>query len=449
VNLRRDERILLYRNDSNPLASTKGGLMIAISYRREDSTPVAGRLHDRLQADFGRGNVFMDFDSIPFGVDFREQIKQTLERARVVVAVIGPNWLGGRGKGNRRIDDPADFVRLEIALALERGIPVIPVLVGDTPMPKVETLPIDLKGLPFRNALVLDTGVDFHHHADRLIAGIRDLVKPPISAGSSQQEKTESTETKSTGPAAPAQWQEERIAPVDRARRKKTILVSSSALLVAFAAAAGYYFFAKIGRPRTQPALSLAIATPSPLTVETPVVAPTDTATAPPTPVTTPSIAVAPAPIPTPPPPPPPPPSPPNSTITDDEVQAFVTAHYRATERKDLDFLLSQYEDLVDYRTDGRRDKAFIRNGYVNYFRRWPTTSFTVGDIRVMHSLSPDTATAYFEIRFLVQDIASNRSKTGRASEEWVLSKSFGTLKMTSEKEAVHSDVPDRRRNRR
>src|SRR5439155_16774635 len=151
--------------------------MIAISYRREDSTPVAGRLHDRLRAEFGDENVFMDFDSIPYGVDFREHIKSTLERADVVVAVVGPGWLGAQNEASRRIDDPTDFVRLEIAGALQRGIPVIPVLVDDTPMPQVENLPADLKGLAFRNALILDTGVDFHHHADRLIAGIRELVK--------------------------------------------------------------------------------------------------------------------------------------------------------------------------------------------------------------------------------------------------------------------------------
>ena len=85
--------------------------MITISYRREDSTPVVGRLHDRLQADFGKGNVFMDFDSIPYGVDFREQIKQTLERVRVVIAVIGPTWFGGRGRGNRL--NMTRLVRLE------------------------------------------------------------------------------------------------------------------------------------------------------------------------------------------------------------------------------------------------------------------------------------------------------------------------------------------------
>jgi hypothetical protein len=165
--------------------------MIAISYRREDSTPVAGRLHDRLRAEFGKENVFMDFDSIPYGVDFREHIKRTLERADVVVAVIGPGWLGGQQEAARRIDDPSDFVRLEIAGALQRGIPVIPILVDDTPMPKADALPPEIAAFAFRNALVLDTGIDFHHHADRLVAGIRDLLKdipvaPPVKPDTSE-----------------------------------------------------------------------------------------------------------------------------------------------------------------------------------------------------------------------------------------------------------------------
>ena len=150
--------------------------MIAISYRREDSSPVTGRLHDRLRAEFGRQNVFMDFDSIPFGVDFRDKITHTLERARVVVAVVGPGWMGSREPGKRRIDDPADFVRMEVAAALQRGIPVIPVLLDNTVMPAAENLPEELRAFAYRNALVLDTGVDFHHHADRLIAGIHELL---------------------------------------------------------------------------------------------------------------------------------------------------------------------------------------------------------------------------------------------------------------------------------
>jgi hypothetical protein len=170
--------------------------MIAISYRREDSTSIAGRLHDRLRAEFGKENVFMDFDSIPYGVDFRDHIAQTLEAADVLVAVIGPGWLGQHvGEPTRRIDDATDFVRLEIAGALQRGIPVIPVLVDKTPMPMEEALPSDLKPIVFRNALTLDTGIDFHHHADRLINGIRSLLKSMRSAsrrGSKERSRSSS-----------------------------------------------------------------------------------------------------------------------------------------------------------------------------------------------------------------------------------------------------------------
>jgi hypothetical protein len=156
--------------------------MIAISYRRQDSSSVAGRLYDRLQNEFGKGSVFMDFDSIPYGVDFRDHIKQTLQRAKVVVAIIGPDWSGGRDLSKRRIDDPADFVRLEVASALESGIPIIPVLINNTPMPDAQSLPPALEALAYRNGLALDTGIDFHHHADRLIAGIHRVLDPAAAS---------------------------------------------------------------------------------------------------------------------------------------------------------------------------------------------------------------------------------------------------------------------------
>lgn len=150
--------------------------MIAISYRRQDSLPIAGRLYDRLQGEFGKGNVFMDFDSIPYGVDFRQHIKDMLDRSKILLALIGPDWSGRSRQKKRRIDDPSDFVRLEIAYAFERKIPVIPVLIGNTPMPKAENLPADIADLAFRNAIALDVGVDFHHHADRLVRGINGLL---------------------------------------------------------------------------------------------------------------------------------------------------------------------------------------------------------------------------------------------------------------------------------
>lgn len=146
--------------------------MIAISYRRDDSLPIAGRLYDRLQARFGKNEVFMDFDSIPPGIDFREKIMETIEQSDLVIAIIGPHWLGTKSDGARRIDDPTDFVRLEIDYALKKRIPVIPLLVNNTPMPSASTLPTELQTLAYRNALPLDTGLDFHVHVDRLINGI-------------------------------------------------------------------------------------------------------------------------------------------------------------------------------------------------------------------------------------------------------------------------------------
>jgi hypothetical protein len=201
--------------------------MIAISYRRQDSSPVAGRLYDRLQAEFGKGSVFMDFDSIPYGVDFREHIKQTLRRAKVIVAIIGPQWCGGKDVATRRIDDPTDFVRLEVATALESGIPIIPVLVDNTPMPEARNLPPDLEGLAFRNGLALDTGIDFHHHTDRLIAGIHRVIDPP----------------KEAAPAATA-----RPAAVTPAPVKKSFpvfAVSAILLALAIGSVATWYFLSR------------------------------------------------------------------------------------------------------------------------------------------------------------------------------------------------------------
>jgi TolB-like protein/Tfp pilus assembly protein PilF len=156
---------------------------IAISYRRDDSSPITGRLYDHLQAKFGPQSVFMDIDSIRPGVDFREQINETISHADAVIAIIGRRWLGEQPDGSRRIDDPNDFVRLEIASALKSKIPVIPVLVDDAPMPKQEKLPPDLEPLVYRQALPLDSGLDFHQHTERLISGIcESLDIPPPSA---------------------------------------------------------------------------------------------------------------------------------------------------------------------------------------------------------------------------------------------------------------------------
>jgi hypothetical protein len=145
---------------------------IVLSYRRTDAAAIAGRIYDRLASHYGKDSVFMDIDSIPFGVDFREHIGNALANSDILVAIIGPNWLGVDVEGAGRINDETDFVRVEIETALQKKIPVIPVLVERAPMPKPNQLPESLKAFAFRNASDVDSGRDFHSHVDRLLASM-------------------------------------------------------------------------------------------------------------------------------------------------------------------------------------------------------------------------------------------------------------------------------------
>ncbi len=126
---------------------------IFISYRREESEGYAGRLFDGLKEHFGQENVFMDVTGIESGVDFVEALNNALGSCSVLISVIGKSWLSIVGaSGNRRLDDPQDFIRLETKIALERGIKVIPILVQDAQMPQEKDLPDELKKLARRQA---------------------------------------------------------------------------------------------------------------------------------------------------------------------------------------------------------------------------------------------------------------------------------------------------------
>ena len=127
---------------------------VFISYRREDSAAYAGRLFDILSAEFGADNTFMDVDDIKGGDDFTTVIERKLGMSDALVAVIGEHWLTvTEPNGGRRLDNPNDFVRIEIAKALERGIRVIPVLVGGATLPHPSDLPDNLKALCERQAV--------------------------------------------------------------------------------------------------------------------------------------------------------------------------------------------------------------------------------------------------------------------------------------------------------
>jgi TIR domain len=132
----------------------RGG-KIFISYRREDGRGDSGRLYDRLKSSFP-GRVFLDVETIPPGVAWDEHIAQFLSQSGACIVVIGRNWLNAVDEsGRRRLDDPNDFVRQEIAAALKRDMRVVPVLVGGARMPTEQELPADLRDLCRRNAIPL------------------------------------------------------------------------------------------------------------------------------------------------------------------------------------------------------------------------------------------------------------------------------------------------------
>jgi hypothetical protein len=163
---------------------------IFISYRRDDAGDAAGRLSDRLTECFGGDSVFMDVDGIALGRDFRMVIDETLRQCGVMLAIMGKTWLQNTdAKGNRRIDQPGDFVRLEIGTALKRDIPVIPVRVQGAGVPSENDLPDDLKKFAYRNAIELSQD-RWHSDVQNLIEKMRPLMgeltpqpqAPPVSS---------------------------------------------------------------------------------------------------------------------------------------------------------------------------------------------------------------------------------------------------------------------------
>ena len=129
---------------------------IFISYRRDETAYPAGWLYERLADHFGRSRIFKDVDSIQLGDDFVEVITSAVGSCDVLLALIGDQWLTITDEhGRRRLDDPDDFVRLEIEAALARDVRVVPILVEGAKMPVADELPAGLAMLARRQALDL------------------------------------------------------------------------------------------------------------------------------------------------------------------------------------------------------------------------------------------------------------------------------------------------------
>ncbi|MBV1877028.1 MAG: SUMF1/EgtB/PvdO family nonheme iron enzyme [Pseudomonadales bacterium] len=156
---------------------------IFLSYRRDDSAYVTESIYSALKAYFTPEDIFFDIDSGGLGLDFRKDITDAVAQCDVLLAVIGNAWLHAvDGNGKRRLDNPADYVRLEIEAALSRDIPVVPVLVDEESIPLADALPDTLKALAFRRATPVRAGKDFEQDLQRLMKGIEKVVNAPVAA---------------------------------------------------------------------------------------------------------------------------------------------------------------------------------------------------------------------------------------------------------------------------
>jgi formylglycine-generating enzyme required for sulfatase activity len=172
---------------------------IFLSYRRNDNPFAVDWIDHGLSEQFGRESIVRDIDTFPLGRDFRVVIEREVNTCDILLAIIGDRWLDmryteGEKSGQRRIDDPADFVRLEIEAALQRDIPVIPVLVDRASIPREADLPESLRELVYRGAAEVWAGRDRQTHLDRLIAGINYLVEDEQTEPGKEQ-AVESTST--------------------------------------------------------------------------------------------------------------------------------------------------------------------------------------------------------------------------------------------------------------
>ena len=148
-----------------------------ISYRRRSDSPSARLLKEGLTRAFGEGAVFRDVDDIEPGDAFPQSIGEAVESCDVFLLLVSPDWVESAGS----LRNPDDFVRLEIAAALARRVPLIPVLLGGARMPKADELPEEIRDLAFRQALELSDS-RWDYDVERLVKHIRARAPRPEAA---------------------------------------------------------------------------------------------------------------------------------------------------------------------------------------------------------------------------------------------------------------------------
>jgi len=204
---------------------------IFICYRREDSAYAAGRLFDRLSQHFGADNIFMDIDAIELGIDFVQRIREAVSSCDVLVAVIGRQWLNATdARGHRRLDNPNDFIRIELEAALERDIHIIPALVEGAIMPLEEELPEALAPLARRNGLIIGH-TRFDSDVDRLIRGLEAIIKVVAERKAAEAERIAAEEAEAKR-VAEEKAEAERIA-AEKAEAERQAAIKAEAERIA------------------------------------------------------------------------------------------------------------------------------------------------------------------------------------------------------------------------
>jgi hypothetical protein len=200
---------------------------IFISYRRDDSAGFAGRLYDRLVSRYGADRLFMDIDTIRPGHDFADDIAAALSESAVCLVLIGRRWESiTLADGKRRLEDPNDFVRLEVAAAIREGLTVIPVLLEGALPPSPSSLPEELQALSRRQAIELSSE-RWNYDVSRLALVLDEILAQPISAPA-----------KETPQVA---WKTETPEEVPRKRIGRTpVLIAGAAVVLSLVGAVGW-----------------------------------------------------------------------------------------------------------------------------------------------------------------------------------------------------------------
>jgi hypothetical protein len=343
-------------------------------------------------------------DVVP-GADWGESIIDAIESSRIMILIFSRNA------------DASPQIKREVERAVNKGVYIIPFRVDD--IPPTKSLEYFISTSQWMDAF----SPPLERHLDNLTKTVKAVLKtPPLSAANVpvQPEK----------PSIPE--------PPIRPSSRKSILVAITIAALVIVGGAGWYLVQKKKAPPEKPAMT-PIGSSTPVPIVPAAVTPVSTLVPSPLPILATPSPPAPTPFPTLTTTTPPPLA--TNVINDDEVRDFVTSHFRAEERGDIDYMLSQYIDSFKWGPE-KSDKASHRNELSEFFKRWPVVAFTLGDIRVGHSAIPDAVTAYFDYRYLYRNPTSGQSTSGRISQEWGISKTSRALKIVSSKSTVQRDSP-------